>query len=151
MQGQEWPLPSAVSAAVTLSPQRLQSEGARKGLCGAVVNEDHAEVAVATQRGVVAGPPDDRKRARCPARRRRRWGGLGMEKDRKCSAAVVAGERLSNRGHADQLTLAATDQLIHKCPRWTQWLGGGEGTERRPLLREDNVGRDRGLLGVCGW
>ena len=45
-------------------PQRLQSEGARKGLCGAVVNEDQAEAAVATQPGVVAGPPDDRKRAR---------------------------------------------------------------------------------------
>src|SRR5215211_9310957 len=91
-------------------PQRLQSKGAGKGLADAVVNVEHAEVAVATQPGVVAGPPDDGKRTRCPARRRRRRSGLGMEKNREGSAAIVTGERLPNRAGDGQLAPAATDE-----------------------------------------
>src|SRR5215218_10823937 len=83
----------------SLCPHRpLESEGARKGLYGGVLaSAEHAEVAVATERGVVAGPSDDRKRTRLIARLRRRRVELGMELDGECSAAVVAGEDLPNR------------------------------------------------------
>src|SRR4029453_18957738 len=114
----------------SLCPHRLQSESAREGFCDAVANGEHAEVAMATQPGVVACPPsDDRKRTRLIARRRRRRAELGMELDRERAAAVVAGEVLANReGAVAKLVAhkcsAATDELVHECPRWAHRLGG---------------------------
>jgi hypothetical protein len=78
-----------------------------------------------------------------------------VEKNRERAAAIVTNEVLANReGAVEKLAApkgsAATDELIHERPRWTQRLGGGEGTERLPFLRKCDVGRDRRLLRIWG-